>query len=247
MYNDITTEERIDNYLLGLMTDEERNLFEDDLENDATLREEFECQKQVANAVQKVAMRDFLAKHAEERQREKSNVIDLSEVISLISGKVRDYFSSSQRVVWALASVAAMVVAVVGGINYSSILHSLESNGLLAYAELSAPIARDGNPLDELMECVYFQIGSGDYENAQLSIDEARRMIEGSIPTEVSTEEEEYDRLVLQQKLYDIDWYEAIILMKQGKILKAKKLLESIYDSQSPYKCEAEKVLENVF
>ena len=247
MYNDITTEERIDNYLLGRMTDEERNLFEADLEKDATLKEEFECQKLVANAVQKVAMRDFLAKHAEERQQEKSNVIDLSEVFSRISGKVRAYFSSSQRVVWALASVAAMFVAVVGGINYSFTLHSLENNGMLAYAELSAPIARDGNPLDELMERVYSQIGTGDYESAQLSIDEARSMIEGYIPAESGTEEEEYERLVLQQKLYDLDWYETIILMKQGKILKAKKLLESICDSQSPYKGEAEKVLERVF
>ena len=244
MYNDITTEGRIDNYLLGRMTDEERSLFEADLEKDASLREELECQKQVANAVQKVAMREFLTKHAERKQ---SNVIDLSEVICRISSRIRDYFISSHKVVWALASVAAMVVAVVGGINYSSTLHSLESNGLLAYAELSAPIARDGNPLDELMELAYSQIGSGDYENAQLFIDEARRMIESSFPALVSTEEEEYDRLVLQQKLYDIDWFEALILMKQGKILKAKKLLESICDSQSPYNGEAEKILEKVF
>jgi anti-sigma factor RsiW len=222
MNNDITIEERIDNYLLGRMSDEDKRLFEADLERDAELKEEFECQKQVANAVQKVAMRDFLVKHAEERQQENSTVINLSEVFSRISGKVRDYFSSSQRVVWTLASVAAMVVAVVGGFNYSSTLHSLENNGMLAYAELTVPVARDGNHLDELMARVYSLIGSGDFEKAQLSIDEARRMIEDSIPTEVSTEEEEYDRLVLQQKLYDIDWFEAIMLMKQGKILKAK-------------------------
>lgn len=247
MYNDITTEERIDSYLLGRMTDEERRRFEADLKQDAALKEEYECQRQVANAVQKVAMRDFLSKHAEERRQVKSNVIDLSEVLSRFSGKVRDYFSSGQRVVWALASVAAMVVAIVGGVNYSTTLHSLENNGMLAYAELSAPVARDGNTLDELMGRVYSQIGSGELENAQLSLNEARRMIEDSIPSEVNTEEEEYEQMVLQQKLYDVEWYESIILMKQGKIRKAKRLLESIKDSQSPYKDNAAEILENIF
>ena len=53
--------------------------------------------------------------------------------------------------------------------------------------------------------------------------------------------------MVFQQKLYEVEWYEAIILMKRGNILKAKKLLESISDSPSPYKVEAKKILEKVF
>ena len=78
MNNDITTEERIDNYLLGRMSEAERAAFERDLATDAELKEEYECQKAVANAVQKVAMKDFLTQHAAERQAERSNVVDLS-------------------------------------------------------------------------------------------------------------------------------------------------------------------------
>ena len=247
MYNDISTEEKIDNYLLGQMTDEEKHLFEAELERDTLLKEEFECQKQVANAVQKVSMHEFLIKHAEERKQMKSYVPDLSVMLGSISDKIRDYFNSGQRVVWAFASVAAMVVAVVGGINYSTTLHSLKDNGMLAYAELSSPVARDGNTIDELMERIHSQIGSEDFENAQFSITDARHMIEDAIPTEVNSEEEEYERLVFQQKLYEVEWYEAIILMKRGNILKAKKLLESISDSPTPYKVEAKKILEKVF
>ena len=52
MNNDITTEERIDNYLLGRMSEAERAAFERDLVKDADLKEEYECQKAIANAVQ---------------------------------------------------------------------------------------------------------------------------------------------------------------------------------------------------
>ena len=234
MYNDITTEERIDNYLLGRMSDEEKRLFEADLERDAELKEEFECQKQVANAVQKVAMRDFLAKHAEERQQEKSNVIDLSEVFGIMANTVRNYFSSGQRVVWAFASVAAMVVAVVGGINYTSTLNTMRSDGMLAYTELTAPIARDGNQIDALIEQAYSQIGNNDWDAALSSIDEARAMINSALSVNSETEEDVYEQQILKLKGFDLDWYEAIVLMKQGKVIKAKRALETIASSDSP-------------
>lgn len=247
MYNDITTEERIDNYLLGRMSDEEKRLFEADLERDAELKEEFECQKQVANAVQKVAMRDFLAKHAEERQQEKSKVIDLSEVFGKMANKVRDYFSSGQRVVWAFASVAAMVVAVVGGINYTSTLNTMRSDGMLVYTELTAPIARDGNQIDTLIEQAYSQIGNNDWDAAQLSIDETRAMINPVLSVNAETEEDVYEQQILKLKGFDLDWYEVIILMKQGKVIKAKRALKAIASSDSPYAEIARNELDIIF
>lgn len=247
MYNDITTEERIDNYLLGRMSDEEKRLFEDDLEKNAELREEYECQKQVANAVQKVAMRDFLTKHAEERQQQKDNVIDLSEVFGRIAGRVKDYFSYGQRTVWALASVAAMVVAVVGGINYTSTLNTMRSDGLMAYADLMPPVARDGNQIDALIEQIYAQIGKDEWESALSSVRNARGLIDEVLSKDAVTEEEVYEHETLRIKAYDLDWYETIIWMKQGKVIKAKKMLESIALSDSPYADVARNELNNIF
>ena len=235
MYDDITIEERIDNYLLDRMSNEEKRLFEADLERNPELKEEFENQKQVANAVQKVAMRDFLEKHAEERQLAKRNAFELSEVFSRFSNWMKGYFSSGQRVVWAFATVAAMVVAIVGGINYSSTVRSLENSGMLAYAELAAPIARDGNQVDILIGKVYEQIGNEGYDGALATIEEARGIINTILENEAVTEEDIYEQTVLQLKLYDLEWYDAIILMREGKALKAKKLLKSIASSDSPY------------
>lgn len=235
MNNDITTEERIDNYLLGQMAEAERAAFERDLATDADLKEEYECQKAVANAVQKVAMKDFLAKHAAERQEESSNVIDLSTYFKQATGKIREFFSSGQRVAWTLASVAAMVVAIVGSVNYTSTLHTMQGNGMLAYAELSAPIARDGNELDIMIEEAYSLIGKGELDKAMNAIKKAKATVLERLAQPVETEEDEYKHQVLQLKLYDLEWYEAIILMKQGKVIKAKRMLKSIASSSSPY------------
>ena len=247
MNSDIITEERIDNYLLGRMSEAERAAFERDLATDAELKEEYECQKAVANAVQKVAMKDFLTQHAAERQAESNNVIDLSTYFKQATGKIREFFSSGQRVAWTLASVAAMVVAIVGSVNYTSTLHTMQGNGMLAYAELSAPVARDGNELDTMIEDAYDLIGAGEFDHALDIIGNAKAMINETIDKPIDTEEDEYEHQVLQLKLYDLEWYEAIILMKQGKVLKAKKALSAISISGSPYAEVARDELKSIF
>lgn len=239
MNNDITTEERIDNYLLGRMSEAERAAFEHDLATDADLKEEYECQKAIANAVQKVAMKDFLTQHAAERQEESSNVIDLSTYFKHATGKIREFFSSGQRVAWTLASVAAMVVAIVGSVNYTSTLHTMQGNGMLAYTELTVPVSRDGNELDALIEDAYNLIGKGELDKAMNTIEKAKATVLERLAQPVETEEDEYEHQVLQQKLYDMEWYEAIVLMRQGKVLKAKKALNVISSSDSPYSAAA--------
>ena len=247
MNNDITTEERIDNYLLGRMSEAERVAFERDLETDAELKEEYECQKVIANAVQKVAMKNFLIRHAAERQEESSNVVDLSTYFKQATGKIRDFFSSGQRIAWTLASVAAMVVAIVGSVNYTSTLHTMQGSGMLAYAELSAPVARDGNELDILIEDAHNLIGEGELNKAMDFIEKAKATVSERLAQPVDTEEDEYERQVLQQKLYDLEWYEAIVLMRQGKVLKAKKALNAISTSDSHYADAARNELKSIF
>lgn len=258
MNNDITTEERIDNYLLGRMSKAESAAFERDLETDAELKEEYECQKAIANAVQKVAMKDFLTQHAATRKiterpvaadiaESNANVIDLTSLFSRISEKVQGVFSSGQRIAWTLASVAAIVVAIVGSVNYTSTLHTMQGNGMLAYAELSAPVARDGNELDIKIEDAYNFIGAGELDQAMDVINHSKVIAKTILSKPIATEEDEYTHKVFQQKLYDLEWYEAIVLMRLGKIIKAKKVLNAIAKSDSPYAGNARKELKNTF
>ena len=228
------------------MSDEEKLLFAAELKKNTSLKKEYECQKQIINAVQKVAMRDFLAKHAQERQQERSNV-DLGELFTRISHRIRVYCSSSKRVVWAVASAAAIIIVVVGGINYTSTRSTMRNVGFLAYTDLAAPIARDGNKVDALITQAYKQIGNNEWAAARSSIDAIRGKINESLSTNATTEEEKYEQQILKMKLYDLDWYEVIIFMKQGKIIKAKRALESIASSDSPYAETARNKLENIF
>ena len=247
MNHDITIEERIDNYLLRRMSEAEKAAFERDLASDVELKEEYECQKAIANAVQKAAMKDFLTQHAAERQAGNSNVIDLSTYYKQTTGKIREFFSSGQRIAWTLASVAAMVVAIVGSVNYTSTLRTMQNNGMLAYTELIVPVPRDGNELDALIEEAYTLIGATEFEQAMDAIGNAKAMIYETIDKPVDTEEDEYEHQVLQQKLYDLEWYEAIVLMRWGKVIKAKKALEAIANSDCPYADAARKVLNTIF
>jgi|GEM_PF-869417 len=242
MNNDILTEVRIDNYLLGRMSEAERTVFERELEENQDLREEYECQKEVAHAIQMVAMREFLARHAASRRRG------------------RGLFGSGKRILWIAASVAAMFVAVVGGINYASAVKSLRDNGLLAYSSLEVSVSRDGNRLDSLIESIYGQIGDEEFDAATETLYDARSYITARISMidgfseeiirrdeKVLSEEEAYEREILKMKQYDLDWYDAIILMRQGKVFKARRALKSIASSDSPYAEMAKAVLSDLY
>lgn len=256
MHNDISTEERIDNYLLGRMSLAEKALFEAELESDPDLRTEYECQKAIADAVQKVAMKDFLEEHAARRkaleyqpaasvQEQGSHTIDLSDVLKSSVEKIRSFFGTGQRLMWTIASVAAMVVAIVGSVNYSSTLHSLQNNGALAYAELAVPVARGGEEVDSIIEHAYVLLGTSELDQALDAIRNAKEMVLENMTQPVVSEEDNYKHLLLQQRMYDLEWYEAIAFMKQGKVSKSKKALKAIASSASPYAESANNALKN--
>lgn len=232
MQNDISTEERIDNYLLNRMSEQERQQFESELASDPELQKELESQRQVANAVQRAAMNSFLKQHAQQR-----------------SNKYRSLFSSTRRVIWTVTSIAAMFVLVIGFMNYNKTANTFRNEGLLAYNNLEIPVARDGNQIDSLIEQTYKLIGQGEFEQALDSKTIAQSIINEYLAVKHMslTEEEAYEQQLLQQKLYELDWLEAIAFMKEGKVIKAKKTLKKIVASGSIYSGVSQKLLETVF
>ena len=123
----------------------------------------------------------------------------------------------------------------------------MHGNGMLAYTELTVPVSRDGNELDALIEDAYNLIGKGKLDKAMNTIEKAKATVLERLAEPIETEEDEYEHQVLQQKLYDLEWYEAIVLMRQGKVLKAKKALKAISISDSPYADTARYYLVNMF
>ena len=156
------------------------------------------------------------------------------------------------RFLWMAAMAASVVsmaapmvvMAIVGSVNYISTLHTMQANGMLAYSELAAPVARDGNELNSIMEEAYNLIGAGELDQAIDAIADAKTKAQEALSEPIETEEDEYTHEVLQQELYDLEWYEAIVLMRKGKLVQARKVLNAIASSDSPYADNAQKELK---
>ena len=146
-----------------------------------------------------------------------------------------------------MIAVVSVGVLIVGGINYSSTRRALLTNGTLSFSELSTPIVRGGNPLDSLISVAYQLIDKNDLKGAMVVVEEAKSIAKEGLARPVSSEEEEYDYNLRKQQLYELDWYEAIILMNDGKFIKAKKALENIASSGNPYAENARNILKDIF
>ena len=79
---------------------------------------------------------------------------------------------------------------------------------------------------------------------AASALAEARLMIEDGLRAPAADEESRYRHALLRRHLYEVDWLEAISLMKQGRYRKAYRLLESIAASPSPYSEKARRIID---
>lgn len=226
-------QDRIDEYIRGTMSASDRIIFESELRRNVELRHEVEVQASIAEAVQAVRLKQLL----QEVEAGIANVPTKDEP------KLKVFFLFRRQVLtWASAAAAVAVIFFSG--NTWRQTQRFKGFGNESYAALVEPVARDGNELDNLLASCYALIGSGEYETAMANLCEAKKIIDIGLGLPTVDEESEYEHKILQEKQYDVDWYEAIILMKQGKYRKAKEALRTIAASESPYAENAKKILE---
>ena len=214
MKNDISTEERIDQYLLGRMTEAERTAFEKEMDEDSDLREEYESQREVANAVRRAAMKDFLIRHSKKRRTRFSGMM----------------------ILWTVASVAAILIAVVGVNNYSSTVHALQQNGLSAFSQLEQPVTRGGDQLDAWIAEAYMLLEGEEYEAASAIIEKAKESISQSLAIEVTSEESAYEHGILQMKYYDLPFAIGVYDVGNAKTLASKQFDKPLGKGYNWYK-----------
>lgn len=122
--------------------------------------------------------------------------------------------------------------------------HWLPTIGGECLAELTPPVSRNGNTIDSLLTQAYSQITINEYTAAASALAEARLLIDKGLDAPATDDESRYRHALLQQHRYDVDWLEAVTLMKQGRHRKARRLLESIAVSSSPYSANAREILD---
>lgn len=226
-------QDRIDEYIRGTMSLNDRIIFEGELRANPELKHEVEVQASIAEAVQAVRLKQLLQEVE----------AGMAGVPAKEEKKTKTFFLFRRQVIaWASAAAAVAIIFFSG--NSWRQTQRFKGFGNEYYAALVEPVARDGNELDNLLASSYALIGSGEYEAASANLEIARKQIADGLGLPVIDEESEYEHKVLQEKLYDVDWYQAIILMKQGKYRKAKEVLRVIAASDSPYAENAKNILE---
>ena len=226
-------QDKIDEYIRGTMSVNDRIIFEGELRANPELKHEVEVQASIAEAVQAVRLKQLL-------QEVEAGIVGNHAVEET---KPRIFFLFRRQVL-AWASAAAAVALIFFSGNAWQQTQRYKSFGNDYYAALVEPVARDGNELDSLLLSTYAFIGSGEYDSAMADLGKARKQITDSLAMPIVDEESEYEHKVLQEKLYDVDWYEAIVLMKKGKYRKAKEALRFIASSDSPYAEYAMRILQ---
>lgn len=224
MEDNINISERIDRYILGEMSDVERQTFEADMSADPELRKEYCLQREIALAVQRV----HLKRHMQDIENRAKNAR---------RRRVRTLSS------WSIAAAIICVCIVGVDLKLSSVLSEAS---MLCYMQTGEPISRSDGEIDELVSKAYEYIGESDLEAATNNLDRAETLIEDQLGVEPVTDEEEYRREILLMQKEDIEWYRTLILMKQGKIIKSRKALKSIAESDSRYADRAKNILGHI-
>lgn len=217
---DIERNNRIDEYLIGAMPEDEKAAFEKELRENENLRSEVETQRTIAEAVQTAHLKNMLA-DVEADLRRKRIV---------------------RRVITWTSSAAASIAIILTGYSIRQ-SNAIKTIGGECFSDLIPPVSRDGNSLDSLLTLAYSQIAVNEYSAATSALAAARLQIDDGLVVPATDEESRYRHTLLRQHLYEVDWLEAISLMKQGRHRKAHRLLESIADSQSPYSEKANEIL----
>ena len=219
-------EERIDNYITGKMTPEEILQFRKDLNTDMRLREEYEKAKEIADAVQKNALKETLVQ---------------KEAVKKVSR------FDWRRIVFPVAAAVSLALFLMSG---SSFLVSNHLKGASAgvYGELEAPISRSANVVDDLLEGAYENIGLGDLSAASQKLDAVDNAIIDQMKEKYENAELiEYYHSILMVQQQEAEWYRAIILMRKGKVAKSKAALKNIVTEGGLYSEKAQTLLDSEF
>lgn len=297
MNAEIEQYERIQEYLRGRMSEEDRVAFERDLATDDALRQQYEDLSLLAHSIKKANQEVDLRMALEETERQiteapdaslnnpaleteleqaerelrmmgvpveepnRSSVKGIRERIARFfsalvqwfvpSGNASAQSSDGNTIVFSLSYASRMAIsfAVAASLTLAIVLPYNHSVGMSGYnyapSYIEFPTLR-GNSSDMLEKAIN-SYNNGNYGQAFSYLEEAKNSIESSLS---QLDDSDSNIVIIQEltsELYQIEWYRALALMKEKKVLDAKRALRAISESKSPFANEASKVLENIY
>ena len=213
----------IDKYLSGEMSAEEKSGFEKLLSetkssstDETSLRKDMELQQEIENAIRERGLREMLQKE-EKRIRHRQKITKVT-IWSLGSGSV----------ISAIAAVILFLIVI------SPLAHQMQDYSSQYVAQVEVGNLRGDNEIANKLSNALLLMQNKEWEKASAIVNEVLEQTSGS------QEEQMLD-------MYNnAEWLNAICLMHNGKVFKAKRLLRKIANSESYYSTQAAELLETL-
>lgn len=212
---------RIDNYILGKMSSDEALAFEQKMEQNDDLRKEVDLHRDIVRAIRLKAAKEHLQKTEQKIKAEEHR---------------RKIFTFTRYI-----SIGAVAACLIVGV----FLHYDTASNYRQYGlnniQIEISSSRGGT---DYSTRAAIEINNGNYDNALVIIEEGESV---TFICEYSNPElQEQSRLEYDAEQDALQWYKAVTYMRMGKYIKAKRLLKEIAASDSFYKNDAQKVLDEL-
>ncbi len=237
---DLEMYDTIDRYVLELMEEDERIVFEKAMAADASLAEQVSVRRMVIEEVRrKEALRDDFLTVEAAHPYQADDPAD-SERHGKPDQHGRRLPAGVRRIMYFVISVAA-AACLVSGIffRYSYVSQGIEVGNDVVLADVIQP-SRGDSAVDEIRKAI---------EDVRYA--EAGNLIAAfrSVPAPESDLSTEEGRYLYEQYLADcmaVDYLEAVKFLRQGHPFKAKRILKSIISCDSYYSDQATELLEKL-
>lgn len=246
-------QDRIDDYVLGHMSEDDKILFEKELETNVELREQYNYTKLVKESVCEQAMLDELMEQwdeeiEQERTAERELVSACSDmkygaVETHLDVASKEKLKSKRKILYWISGIAAVVLVGLFVINPFNREPDIVFSGNI----LSENTARGAGDLYEIQEL----IKNGNYKEALELIEEYENEmktseisdscynVNDSVDDEMR-EQLEYERMQKKMRLDDLSWLKVYAYIGLGRYDDAKTLLEQIRKVPGEYKEKAD-------
>lgn len=226
-------QDRIDNYILGEMSNEERLAFEQEISQDKNLQEEVALQRDIVRAIRLKAAKEHLQAVEREIQAKEQREMQAKE-------RRRQVFIVKLSNI-ARAVAACLIIGVIAGSSYYYVdkankyedyIQTMRCENLCENAQVSG-----------FADQAYIAIQAGEYNEALNIITEGKQSLLSSTKDSLLTEDGHQWYITEQDRL---QWYEALAYMGKGRWIKARRLLKNIAKSDSFYRSDANRLLEEL-
>ena len=231
---DIDIQDRIDRYLLGQMSSEERLAFERDMQDDVELKDQVEFTRKLQAAVtsrgKKLDKIALWEQEAEESREQDTSAKVTPQWLKLL------YWSSG---------IAAVLVV---GIIFTTLMGhhptGVPGKGQLPMDD-NGVVFRGGSDHSDIVDL----LEQGSYDKALEKIkaegDDIQKELM-SISTAESSEDAEYQSLVLQAELDALKWLEVKALLGLGDKDAAKAVLNQLRQKEGEYQAQADSMYNSL-